>query len=210
MPAEKAFIREAAVHKYVMQSNDEAPEFKCKCCGLCCRRDPYYAVSLLDIQNISMGLSLMPNEFFSLYCDVVTTPGGFRYSVILAPDGCPFLKEGLCGIHLVKPIGCWVFPESSLLPVNDLKKHVIAIPTCGIPEMPDNDQALKADYELLAARDVQFEHTKKHFEQHDGFEEKTWRKSTDRLIEKLGDAEEIARRAEELRAKAGALIDRSK
>ena len=193
-----------------MQGTDEAPEFKCKCCGLCCRRDPYYAISLLDIQNISMGLGLRPEIFFSKYCEIVTTPGGFRYSAILAPDGCPFVKEGLCGIHFVKPIGCWVFPESSLLPVTDLKKHVNAIPTCGILGMADNDQALKADYELLAARDVQFEHTKKYYEQHDGFEEKTWREATDRLIEKLGDAEEISRRAEAIRAKASALIDRSK
>ena len=187
-----------------------APEFKCECCGLCCRRDPYYAVSLLDIQNISIGLGLKPGEFFLQYCDVVVTPGGFRYSVILAPEGCPFLKNRLCSIHLVKPIGCWVFPESSLLPVSDLKRHVNAIPTCAILKMPDDGRPLGIDPELLAARDVQFEHTKKYFEQHDTFEEKSWREATDRLIEKLRDADEIGRRAEALRAKADALITRSK
>ena len=149
-----------------------------------------------------MGLGLRPGEFFRQYCDVVTTPGEFRYSVILAPDGCPFLKDGLCGIHLVKPIGCWVFPESSLLPVRDLKKHVNAIPTCAILKMQDDDLPLTADFELLAARDVQFEHTKAYFRQHDIFEEQPWRDSTDRLIEKLRDAEEIGRRAESLRAMA--------
>ncbi|WP_424356971.1 YkgJ family cysteine cluster protein [Methanocella sp. MCL-LM] len=184
------------------------PKFECECCGLCCRRDPYYAVSLLDIRNISMGLGLRPEEFFRQYCDVVTTPGGFRYSVILAPDGCPFLKNALCGIHLVKPIGCWVFPESSLLPVRDLKKHVNAIPTCAILKMPDVDLPLAADLELLAARDIQFEHTKQYFAQHDSFEERPWREATDRLAEKLRDAAEITRRAEAIRARAEALTSR--
>lgn len=193
-----------------MQGVEKAPEFKCECCGLCCRRDPYYAVSLLDIQNISAGLGLQPAEFFSRYCDVVVTPGGYRYSVILAPDGCPFLKDRLCSIHLVKPIGCWVFPESSLLPVRDLKKHVNAIPTCAILNLPDSDQPLPADPELLAARDLQFEHTREYFESHDTFEEKPWRKATDRLVEKLRDAEELGRRAAEIRAKADALVARSR
>lgn len=193
-----------------MQGVESAPVFKCECCGRCCRRDPYYAVSLLDIRNISAGLGLRPTEFFSKYCDVVLTPGGFLYSVIMAPEGCPFLKDGLCSIHLVKPIGCWVFPESSLLPVRDLKKHVIAIPTCAILSLPDSDQPLPVDPELLAARDLQFEHTREYFESHDAFEEKPWQEATDRLVEKLRDAEELGRRAEKIRAKADALVARSR
>lgn len=193
-----------------MQRSDQAPEFKCKCCGLCCRRDPYYAVSLLDIRTISSGLGLSPKAFFDRYCDVATTPGGFRYSVILAPEGCPFLKDRLCGIHLIKPIGCWVFPESSLLPVRDLKKHVIAIPTCGILELPDDGRPLAVDAELLAARDIQFEETRSYFERHEAFEEAPWREATDRLVEKLRDAEELGRRAEEIRSKAQKAIAAAK
>ncbi len=68
-----------------------------------------------ETSAMSLGMSTM--DFFNRFCDVVVTPGGFRYSVILAPNGCPFLKDKLCGIHFFKPIGCWVFPESSLLPV---------------------------------------------------------------------------------------------
>jgi uncharacterized protein len=188
----------------------DGPGFECGCCGLCCRRDPYYAVSLLDIRNISMCLDLSATEFFDRFCAVVDTPGGFRYSVILAPDGCPFLKDNMCGIHVVKPIGCWVFPESALLPVRVLKTSVTAIPTCAILTLPDDDRPLKADLELLAARDVHFEHTKKYFEEHDAFEEKSWQKATDRLIEKLQDADEMGRRSQELRAKAEALIKASK
>ena len=187
----------------------DGPEFACACCGLCCRRDPYYAVSLLDIRNISMGLGLRPGDFFDRFCAVVETPGGFRYPAILAPDGCPFLKDRLCGIHIVKPIGCWVFPESALVPVRDLKKSVTAIPACAILAMPDDDRPLKADVELLVARELHFEHTKKYFEEHDAFEEKSWQDATDRLIEKLHDAGELARRSKELRAKAGALIRRA-
>ncbi|HEY3272943.1 MAG TPA: YkgJ family cysteine cluster protein [Methanocella sp.] len=180
----------------------DGPGFACGCCGLCCRRDPYYAVSLLDIRNISMGLGLGATGFFDRFCAVVDTPGGFRYSVILAPDGCPFLKHKMCSIHLVKPIGCWVFPESALVPVRILKKSVTAIPTCAILTLPDDDRPLKADLELLAARDVHFEHTKKYFMEHDTFEEKSWQKATERLVEALQDADELARRSRELRAKA--------
>jgi uncharacterized protein len=180
----------------------DGPAFECGCCGLCCRRDPYYAVSLLDIRNISNGLGMSPVDFFGRYCAVVDTPGGFRYSVILAPDGCPFLKNNMCGIHVVKPIGCWVFPESALLPVRVLKTSVTAIPTCSILSLPDDDRPLKSDLELLAARDMHFEHTKKYFAGHDAFEEMSWQEATDRLAAKLQDADEIMRRSAELRAKA--------
>jgi uncharacterized protein len=188
----------------------DGPGFECGCCGLCCRRDPYYAVSLLDIRNIGMGLGMSPVDFFNRYCAVVDTPGGFRYPVILAPDGCPFLKGNMCRIHVVKPIGCWVFPESALVPVRILKKSVTAIPTCAILALPDDDRPLKADLDLLAARDVHFEHTKKYFSEHDDFEEKSWQQATDRLIEKLQDADELGRRSQALRAKAETLIKSSK
>jgi Fe-S-cluster containining protein len=185
----------------------DGPVFACDCCGLCCRRDPYYAVSLLDIRNISMGLGMSAVDFFGRFCAVVDTPGGFRYSVILAPDGCPFLKNKMCGIHLVKPIGCWVFPESALVPVRILKKSVTAIPTCAILTLPDDDRPLKADLELLAARDMHFEHTKRYFVEHDDFEEKSWQEAVDRLAEKLQDADELGRRSKELRVKAEALVN---
>lgn len=182
----------------------DGPGFECRCCGQCCRRDPYYAISLRDIQNISNGLGLTPETFFNRYCDIVVTPGGFRYPVILAPDGCPFLKDRLCGIHSVKPIGCWVFPESALIPVTELKKSVIAIKDCSILSLPDDDRPLRADLELMAARDVHFEETKKYFEKHDSFEVTPWREATDMLVEKLHDLKDLNRRTNELRLKVEA------
>ncbi|HEY3422261.1 MAG TPA: YkgJ family cysteine cluster protein [Methanocellaceae archaeon] len=186
----------------------DGPSFECKCCGLCCERDPYYAVSLLDIRNISTALGMSPMDFFNRFCDVVVTPGGFRYSVILAPNGCPFLKDKLCGIHFFKPIGCWVFPESSLLPVRDLKKHVNAIPTCGILEMQDDDRPLDTDFVVLAARDIHFECTKSYFDSHDTLDENSWREATDLLCAKLDDAEDIEKRAEAIRQKASSVATR--
>jgi hypothetical protein len=78
-----------------------------------------------------------------------------------------------------------VFPESALVPVRMLKKIVTAIPSCAILSMPDDDRSLKADLELLAARDLHFVHTKKYFEEHDAFEEKSWQVATDGLVTKL-------------------------
>lgn len=157
------------------------PSFTCKCCGLCCKRDPYYAVSLLDIEDMGAGLGLSPAEFFGRYCAVVVTPGGFRYSVVLAPDGCPFLRDKLCGIHAFKPIGCRVFPESSRLPVTLLKRSVRAIESCAILALPDSDEPLDADLGLLARRDLHFEHTKAYFEGHEDFDEPSWTLAKDRL-----------------------------
>ncbi len=182
------------------------PKFECKCCGLCCKRDPYYAVSLLDIENISVGLGLRPEEFFSRYCSVVVTPGGFRYSVILAPEGCPFLKDKLCGIHSTKPIGCWVFPESSLLSVKELKRSVRAIMTCGILDMPDSEMPLATDYQLMAERDIHFEHTKDYFEKHDDFHEPSWKEATENLKKTLSDAEILSKRSKSIREKADEAI----
>jgi hypothetical protein len=76
--------------------------------------------------------------------------------------------------------------------------------------MPDNDRPLKADLDLLAARDIHFEHTKKYFEGHDAFEEKSWHDATDRLIAKLQDADELGRRSQALREKAESRIKASK
>ncbi|HTY90726.1 MAG TPA: YkgJ family cysteine cluster protein [Methanocella sp.] len=163
------------------------PDFECACCGLCCKRDPYYAVSLLDIETISAGLGMSPVEFFNRYCAVVDTPGGFRYPVILAPEGCPFLKDKLCGIHNIKPIGCRVFPESSLLPVTILKKSVRAIQSCAILSLPDSDEPLKTDHELMAKRDLSFEHTKAYFEEREDFDEPSWAVAKDNLIKVLSD-----------------------
>ncbi len=179
-----------------------SPEFVCKCCGLCCKRDPYYAVSLLDIGRISDGLGLRPDDFFFRYCQVVTTPGSFRYSAIMAPEGCPFLKDTLCGIHSFKPIGCRVFPESSLLPVSELKRSVTAIPTCAILDMPDSDMPLATDYVLMAVRDVHFEHTKAYFEEHEDFDGPSWLQAVERLRKTLSDAEGLAEKAEAMRGNA--------
>ena len=171
------------------------PKFECKCCGLCCRRDPYYAVSLLDIERISDGLGMRPVEFFGRYCSVVMTPGGFRYSAILAPEGCPFLRDKICGIHSFKPIACRAFPESSLLPVRELKRSVTAIPTCAILGLPDSEMPLETDYMLMAARDVHFERTKAYFEEHEDFDEPSWAKAAERLRKTLSDEKELIKRA---------------
>lgn len=177
-------------------------KFECKCCGLCCKRDPYYAVSLLDIEKISDGLGISPVEFFGRYCSVVMTPGGFRYSAIMAPEGCPFLKDKLCGIHSFKPIGCRVFPESSLLSVIELKRSVTAIPTCAILAMPDSEMPLATDYMLMAVRDVHFEHTKAYFEEHEDFDGPSWMAAADKLRKTLSDEKELAKRAKAMREKA--------
>jgi Fe-S-cluster containining protein len=174
------------------------PKFECKCCGLCCKRDPYYAVSLLDIERISDGLELRPIEFFGRYCSVIMTPGGFRYSAIMAPEGCPFLKDKLCGIHHIKPIGCWVFPESSLLSVTQLKRSVTAIPTCAILDMPDSDMPLETDYTLMAERDLHFECTKAYFKEHEDFDGPSWAEATSNLRKMLLDTKALYKKSEEI------------
>jgi Fe-S-cluster containining protein len=185
------------------------PDFDCLCCGLCCKRDPYYAVSLLDIENISQGLGLSPSEFFNRFCSVVVTPGGFRYPVILASEGCPFLKDKLCGIHSFKPIGCRVFPESSLLPVTLLKKSVRAIESCAILALPDSEEPLATDHELMARRDVHFEHTKTYFEKHEDFDEPSWTVAKEGLKKMLTDADVLTKRSAAIRDKASTAIKQS-
>lgn len=182
------------------------PKFVCKCCGLCCKRDPYYAVSLLDIERISDGLGMRPVEFFGRYCSVVMTPGGFRYSAIMAPEGCPFLKDTLCDIHHIKPIGCRVFPESSLLSVSDLKRSVRAIDSCAILDMPDSEMPLATDYTLMAMRDVHFERTKAYFEEHEDFDEPSWAEATERLKKTLSDTEALIKKSEVIRHKADFIV----
>jgi len=50
------------------------------------------------------------------------------------------------------------------LPVTALKKSVRAIESCAILALPDSEETLETDYELMARRDVHFERTKSYFE----------------------------------------------
>ncbi len=87
----------------------------CKRCGAwCCRGFNYETwfvrYSLWDLWRISRRLGLSLSMFVEKFVHLIDQ-GAYAVPVIRAYEGsCPFLRNGVCTIHDVKPIACRVFP----------------------------------------------------------------------------------------------------
>jgi Fe-S-cluster containining protein len=84
--------------------------FKCLCCGKCCRIEGVVRLSDEDIKAISSYLNLSENDFIDAHTEIAYD----RRGLVLKdhPDGsCAMLDEnGKCIIHPVKPAQCRNFP----------------------------------------------------------------------------------------------------
>ena len=78
--------------------------------------------------------------------------------------------------------------------------------TCGILDMSDSKMPLVTDYQLMAERDIHFEHTKEYFEQYQDLDEPSWRDATENLKKTLSDAEALGNRSKAIREKADEAI----
>ena len=91
--------------------------FECRQCGECCRGFGGTYVTEADIDAIARFLDMDPAAVKARYCQrsgrrlvvAQNSPGGY----------CVFWKEGLCGIHPIKPRMCrdWPYIPSILTDV---------------------------------------------------------------------------------------------
>ena len=86
-------------------------EFKCRCCGECCRiKDGIVRVSDAEIARIAAFLGMSESDFIERETELAPD----RKSLILksGPDGsCAYLAaDNLCRINPVKPDKCRTFP----------------------------------------------------------------------------------------------------
>lgn len=86
-----------------------APEalFECRQCGDCCKGFGGTYVTEKDIEAIAGYIHASPRRFLERYCQ----PSGSRWVLAQGENGyCIFWRDGLCGIHPVKPRMCREWP----------------------------------------------------------------------------------------------------
>ncbi len=87
-------------------------QFQCKQCGCCCKSDSLIPLTLDDIFRIADFLDLCPDEFLSRYCTEVCHGNSVPMPYLKRESGCPFLDDGLCSVHFVKPLLCKYMPST--------------------------------------------------------------------------------------------------
>lgn len=96
-----------------------------QCPGYCCMYNDAICtpLTLVDIQRISKHLKIQIENFVKMFVSV--TRGVCKYEGVPNAMGhfkthyraCPFLRQGLCGIHSVKPKAC---SEAKPYPLGDI------------------------------------------------------------------------------------------
>ena len=89
-------------------------DFRCTCCGACCRNREDIVMSGYDVMRIQNYLGIDFTELLEKYCELyVGRPSGIPL-LRIKPKGakkiCPFLFRSKCRIHEVKPTVCALFP----------------------------------------------------------------------------------------------------
>ena len=124
--------------------------FECQLCGDCCHGfgGPY--VSADDVAAISRYIGADPTDFINRYCRM----SGSRPLLAQGKDGfCIFCKDGVCGIHPVKPNMCraWPFLNSILVDVSNW--HAMARACPGMRTDLDDDAIREGVRRAIAERE---------------------------------------------------------
>lgn len=86
-------------------------QFRCLCCGNCCRPHGIVRVNDQEIDDMAKLLDLPVEDFLELYC--IICPDRRGLTLIERPDGsCIFLTEqNTCRVQAAKPKQCEGFPH---------------------------------------------------------------------------------------------------
>lgn len=97
--------------------------FECTQCGDCCRGYGGTYVSAGEVRAIGDQLGLSPAQVLDRFC----SQSGHRPLLAQGDDGfCVFFKDGLCGIHAVKPRMCRAWPYIEAVCVDVRNWHSMA------------------------------------------------------------------------------------
>jgi uncharacterized protein len=108
-------------------------QFQCKQCGSCCKSDSMIPLTLDDVFRIADFLDLEPDEFFIRYCTEVGIGNSVPMAYLRRDNGCPFLEDGLCSVHFVKPLLCKYMPSTIFGSLPYLRGKMP--PSCAIQHM---------------------------------------------------------------------------
>jgi len=131
--------------------------FRCAQCGVCCRTQEVVLLTLADVFRLAGHFGVSPDAFYRRYC-----MRSDRFSEQRLPriylkveGGCPFLRDGKCSVHEVKPIVCsqspFYYVESSLAV---LKVLGVVVPGCSVERLR-YDTVVRGDRERLADMEIE-------------------------------------------------------
>lgn len=89
-------------------------DFRCTCCGACCRYREDILLSAYDVMRIQKYLGIDFQTLLEKYCELYLGSTSKLPIIRIKPKGdkrtCPFLYKNKCVIHEVKPMVCALFP----------------------------------------------------------------------------------------------------
>jgi Fe-S-cluster containining protein len=86
----------------------EGLRFECQPgCTECCEQKGFVYLTEADLTRVAAHLGMTPDEFERKYCYRTRNLVRLR---VPRETTCPFLREGGCSIHVVKPTQCRIFP----------------------------------------------------------------------------------------------------
>lgn len=93
---------------------DDTFDFKCRCCGKCCKNREDILLTTRDLYNIAQTLGRSIEYVVRRYCEVYIGSDSRVPIIRLNPVGpemvCPLLHGRKCIVHKAKPTVCALFP----------------------------------------------------------------------------------------------------
>ncbi len=130
--------------------------FRCTCCGACCRNREDVILNIHDILRIQSYLNISFQELIEEYGDLYIGFPSKIPIVRIKPKGknkiCPFLYKGKCKIHTIKPAVCALFPLARVTKIN-LKgntaevQYALQKTTCGARDTINKVENWVRDYD---------------------------------------------------------------
>ena len=119
---EKIIRDELEKNRNIKVLDTDTFDFRCTCCGACCRNREDILLSAYDVMRIQKHLGISFIELLEKYCELyVGRPSGLPI-IRIRPRGekkiCPFLVRNKCEIHEVKPTVCALYPVGRVTKLN--------------------------------------------------------------------------------------------
>ena len=120
---EKIIRDELEKNRNIKVLDTDTFDFRCTCCGACCRNREDILLSAYDVMRIQKHLRIGFIEMLEKYCELyVGRPSGLPI-IRIRPRGkkkiCPFLIRNKCEIHEVKPTVCALYPVGRVTKLNE-------------------------------------------------------------------------------------------